>query len=74
MIRKPCVSSNVRSYGYDPGAEILEVEFTNKRVYQLFKVPIQVYHDLEAATSKGKFYAENLKGRYRTEPVPINAE
>jgi hypothetical protein len=55
MDREFVTSSNVRSIGYDPTSQTLEVEFQNSFVYQYYNVPTHVFEALMAAGSKGQF-------------------
>jgi hypothetical protein len=49
-------SSNLRSVGYFPEEDILEIEFQNGRIYQYFRVPPEVYDELMRARSHGKYF------------------
>jgi hypothetical protein len=62
MQRKEVESSNIASIGYDPPT--LEVEFHHGGVYTYEGVPQEVYENFMAAPSKGRFFAENIKGKY----------
>lgn len=42
----------------------LKVTFKNGREYLYEGVPAQVYEDFLMANSKGKFFHENINGRY----------
>lgn len=77
MERTPVQSQNIASIGYHEPTKILEVEFhpskSNKvsRVYKHYGIEPQMHADFMAADSKGKFYAENIRGRFeykRLEP------
>jgi len=57
-------SSNIRSVGYDPATESLEVEFHSGSVYQYMKVPVTEYEGLIRASSKGRYLNQKVKGRY----------
>ena len=63
MIRTPVKSSNIKSIGYDPAAETLEVEFSGDRVYQYFGVPQHLHSDLMKARSHGGFLYANISSR-----------
>jgi ligand-binding sensor domain-containing protein len=63
MDRDPVSSDTLASVGYEDG--LLELEFTNGRVYQYFDVPERVYQSLMAADSHGTFFNESIKGVYR---------
>lgn len=64
MLRHPVESSSIRSVGYDPGAEVLEIEFHHGEIYQYRSVPATVHEGLMAAASKGAFFYENIRERY----------
>lgn len=68
MNRTPVKSSNVKSIGYDMAAQELEVEF-NSGVYVYSGVPAQVYGELMAAESIGKYIAANIKGKFESRRV-----
>lgn len=65
MQRRPVSSSNLSSVGYDPATRTLEIEFRNGRIYQYLAVPSAVYAGLMASGSKGLFFADHIRGRYR---------
>ncbi len=54
-------SSNLASVGYDPGSQILEVEFLNGSVYQYLGVPSYIYDGLMSAGSHGSYLDANVK-------------
>lgn len=64
MNRQRVSSSSIKSVGYNPDAEILEVEFHNGGVYQYFDVPTRTHEDLINAFSKGKYYTVYIKDAY----------
>jgi len=53
MQRTPVSSSNLRSVGYDPATQTLEIEFMNGHIYQYSGVLKSVYDALLAAESHG---------------------
>lgn len=65
MNRSPVTSSNLESIGYDPDSQTLEIEFKDGHVYQYFDVQPSMYQALMAATAHGKFFAAEVRGRYR---------
>lgn len=65
MNRQGVSSSSIRSIGYDPGNEILEIELRNGGVYQYFAVPPQVTSDLKEAASVGRYYTKYVRNVYR---------
>jgi hypothetical protein len=64
MRRKPIQSSAIASLGYDTKREMLEVEFRSGNVYRYLDVPEEVYQDLLQAKSKGRYFGENIRGRF----------
>jgi len=58
-------SSNITRFGYDDGNQVLFIEFKNGGVYQYFDVPQNVFDQMKAASSKGQFLAQVVKGAYR---------
>jgi len=65
MIRKPVVSSNIRSIGYDDNSQILEMEFHSGGIYQYYSVPRTVYEGLVNAPSHGKYFHAEIKKVFR---------
>ncbi|MBA3609455.1 MAG: KTSC domain-containing protein [Chthoniobacterales bacterium] len=63
--REPVISSNVASVGYSRNLRALEIEFTRGAVYRFLDVPSTVHRGLIASESKGRFIAENIRGKYR---------
>lgn len=63
--RERVSSSSIKSIGYDPDAEILEIELRNGGIYQYFHVPNKVYDDLINASSKGRYFSVYIKPAYR---------
>jgi KTSC domain len=65
MIRKPVISSNLSSVGYDSETNTLEIEFSNFTIYQFFGVQESIYQELMNAISHGKYLHAHIKGIYR---------
>lgn len=62
MNRIPVESSNLKSVGYDPESETLEIQFrANDRVYQYYEIPQVVFNGLMAMKDKG-FYLKHVIG------------
>ena len=61
MNRTPVSSSDLASVGYDARQHILEIEFLTGSIYQYFNVPQQVYDELMAADSHGRYFDANVK-------------
>ncbi|HTS52129.1 MAG TPA: KTSC domain-containing protein [Burkholderiales bacterium] len=64
MERKKVNSSQIRSVGYDPGSQTLEVELTDGSIWQYAKVPTEVHRRLMAAPSMVSYYRDNLEDEY----------
>lgn len=64
MQRDYVASSNISSIGYDSATEILEIEFQSGSVYQYYNVSSVIYDELMAASSKGQFFAYQIKNSY----------
>ena len=62
--RIPVQSSNLRSVGYDPKTRILEIEFHSGGVYQYSGVSEFEYEALMNASSKGSYFAHNIKNSH----------
>jgi len=74
MDRTPVKSSNLKSVGYDPETETLEVEFKAGTVYRYADVPAEVHAALMAAESVGSYYARNVRGKFESEKVEPEPE
>jgi len=57
-------SSTLATVGYDSDSELLQLEFRSLVVYQYFAVPAAVHQSLLAATSKGSYFNQAIRGRY----------
>jgi hypothetical protein len=64
MIRKPVLSSHIRSIGYEPAEKRLEVEFHDGGVYSYHNVSEQEHHDLMNAASVGKHFHARIRHRH----------
>lgn len=54
----------IRSVGYDPVGELLEIEFNTGSVYQYAEVPEEIYRELMAAESKGSYMHDYILEQY----------
>jgi hypothetical protein len=57
-------SSNLRSVGYESNSSTLEIKFRSGGLYQYYNVPLSVYIGLMDASSHGKYFHRNIKGKY----------
>lgn len=62
MHRIPVESSMIDSIGYEKN--VLEVRFSNGGLYQYLDVPESVLAELMRASSKGRFFNQQIRGRY----------
>lgn len=62
-------SSMANAVGYDTDNNILQVEFHNGTVYQYSGVDEDTWEDLHQTDSIGKFFNENIRGKYQYERV-----
>jgi hypothetical protein len=65
--RQPVVSSDIASIGYDEATATLEIEFKATGIYRYFSVPKNVFDSLAATPSPGKFFLQNIKGKFAWE-------
>ena len=65
MERQPISSSNILSAGYDPAAQILEIEFKNNAVWQYPNFPEYMWYEFLGAPSQGKYFSANILPRYK---------
>ncbi|MBW2984066.1 KTSC domain-containing protein [Candidatus Woesearchaeota archaeon] len=68
MDRKPVISSNLISVGYDEEAKTLEIEFKNG-VYQYLNVPRNVYDALMQAPSKGRHFHGFIRDKFTPKKI-----
>lgn len=61
MERKPVVSSNIVSVGYDPETQDMEVEFKGGSTYTYHGVAQRAYDDFVGAESVGKHFHANIR-------------
>ena len=61
----PVESSTLATVGYDESSDLLQLEFVGRAVYRYFAVPAAVHEALLAATSKGRYFNQAIRGQYR---------
>ena len=62
-------SSVIAAMKYYPDTSTLRVIFVSGIVYNYKNVPQKVYEAMKAASSKGKFLNEQIKGKYKFEKI-----
>jgi len=65
--RQPVSSSDIASFGYDAATQTLEIEFHATGVYRYFSVPAEIAATLQNTSSPGKFFLQNIKGKFAWE-------
>lgn len=58
-------SSSIGGYAYNPSKLILTVEYKHGGTYEYYDVPESVFHELEAAQSKGQYVVWNVRDKFR---------
>jgi hypothetical protein len=64
--RQPVDSSAIMSIGYSKRQHALEIEFRNGAIYRYFDVPAPTYRDLMAASSKARYYDDNIRHHFHS--------
>lgn len=67
MDMTPVQSSNITHIGHDGDA--LHVTFSSGQTYKYAGVPAETHKALLAASSVGKFFASEIRGKYEHEKV-----
>ncbi len=62
-------SSVVAAIKYDPATSTLRVIFVSGMVYDYKDVPEKIYKEMKAASSKGTFLNQQIKGNYEFEKI-----
>lgn len=58
-------SSTLAKVGYDPNRRLLAVEFKNGSKYVYNNVPVEVYAELMASPSLGRYFGTNIREAYK---------
>jgi lysyl-tRNA synthetase class 2 len=58
-------SSVIRTFHYDPAEHRLDVVFVSGRRYRYHDVPDELYGEMRRAFSKGEFFNEKIRDRFR---------
>lgn len=69
MERKKVSASNIRSVGYDPSTQTLEVEFVNGSVMQYTRVSADLHRRLVSASSPGSFFKDHIEEDFTAKRV-----
>lgn len=60
-------SSAIHAIGYDMATREMEVIFTGGGIYRFSNVPAEFYIRFLRSESKGNFFQDHIKGRFRHE-------
>lgn len=69
MDRKRVNASNLRSVGYDPGKQLLEVEFTSGSIMQYSGVPSEVHRRFVNSPSPGSFFQDQIDENFPAQRI-----
>jgi hypothetical protein len=65
--RGAVTSSNIMTVGFDADTDTLAVEFKSGHIYHHSGVPSELVERFLNADSKGRFYADNVRGKFKSE-------
>lgn len=71
MVRQAVVSTSLVSVGYSSALEVLEVEFSNGRIYQYVGVSPLEHRELMGAASKGQHFNRRIRGQFGYAQVAV---
>jgi len=69
MTRVLVESSTLAAVSYLPEHGILELEFRSREIYRYFDVPPQIYSELLAADSKGRYFNASVRNCFLWQKV-----
>jgi hypothetical protein len=64
---QPFESKLLASAAYDAGTHTLYLRFRSGEVYRYFEFPQQQYQDLLDAESRGRYFLNHIRNRFRYE-------
>ena len=74
IARAPVESSSLVSIGFARQARVLEIEFRSGAIYRYLGVPLAVFDGLKKAESKGRYFAQSIRGKYEFQRVEAVAK
>ena len=69
MTRTKVSADILRSIGYDPDTELLELEFTSGDIYDYQKVKPYLYMGLMNSNTKDAYYNKYIRDNYEVEKI-----
>lgn len=68
MDKQDVESSVISAVGY---TRVLEITFESGRIYQYYNVPEDVYQGMLDAESKGRYFNQEIRGKYDYQEVAL---
>lgn len=62
-------STAFKSIGYDEARETLAIEFHSGMIRHYRAVPLDIFEAFGAAESRGRYFAESIKGKFHSEQM-----
>jgi hypothetical protein len=59
-------SSMISSAEYDEETQDLDIYFSDGKIYRFNLVPLEIVKEFKNASSQGKYFNANIKGKYRS--------
>lgn len=59
------------SIGFAREAHVLEIEFRSGAIYRYVGVPQTVFEALKKAESKGRYFAQSIRGKYQFQHIEV---
>ena len=69
MERKRVSASTIRSVGYDPGQQVLEIEFSSGNITQYSGVSPEVHRRFMSSPSPGSFYQDQIEENFPSKRI-----
>jgi hypothetical protein len=70
--REAVESTSIASAGFHAQLNILEIEFRSGAVYRYLEVPTGVFEGLQKAETKGRYFSQTIRDRYRYVRLPAS--
>jgi hypothetical protein len=65
MQMRSVISDAIQAIGYDPNTHRLRITFKEGNSYDYCGVPAHIHEQFLQAPSKGRFFHQNIDGRYQ---------
>jgi hypothetical protein len=69
MQRKSVNSGSIRSVGYEPSSQTLEIEFTIGSIVQYSRVSPEIHRKLMAAPTIGSYFKDNIEEEFTAKRI-----